>query len=471
MTVATRVAATIGAVVAAAACGQAATGGPPGSCAVRVLDEDSGWPVPLVELRTTHRLRFVSDNAGVAAIDAPEVLGRETWFDVIGHGYEVAADGFGFRGVRLTPVAGEELAIRVRRRLPAKRLGRLTGGGLFAESVQAGLTSPQGDADADGGVFGCDSVQVASHDGRLVWAWGDTTVPRYPLGVFDMSGATTRLRPLPSCAPPIRLPFDRFSDEAGRPRGICPMPGKGPTWMSGMTTLPADGGGERLVGSYVKIESELTAYEAGLCAWDDGRKRFDRVRVVWTRSPVEPRPPRLPEGHATAWTDDSGVRWVLFGNPLPTLRCRATFAAWADPAAWEVLEPQHSLPGADGTQVVPHSGAIAWNRHRGRWITVFVQAHGAPAPLGEVWYAEAPSPLGPWGTAVRVATHDRASFYNPFVHTALAADDDGGRILLFEGTYSSLFADRPDPTPRWDCNQVLWRLDLDDPGLDAARVP
>lgn len=127
MKVATRVAATIGAVIAAAAAwGQPAAGGPPRPCAVRVLDEDGDWPVPLVELRTTHRLRFVSDNAGVVAIDAPEVLGRETWFDVIGHGYEVAADGFGFRGVRLTPVAGEELTIRVRRRLTAKRLGRLT---------------------------------------------------------------------------------------------------------------------------------------------------------------------------------------------------------------------------------------------------------------------------------------------------------------------------------------------------------
>ena len=28
----------------------------------------SGWPVPLIELRTTHQVRFVSDNAGVTRV-------------------------------------------------------------------------------------------------------------------------------------------------------------------------------------------------------------------------------------------------------------------------------------------------------------------------------------------------------------------------------------------------------------------
>ena len=40
-------------------------------------------------------------------------------------------------------------------------------------------------------MFGCDSVQTAVHGGRLHWAWGDTTLPGYPLGVFDTTSATT----------------------------------------------------------------------------------------------------------------------------------------------------------------------------------------------------------------------------------------------------------------------------------------
>src|SRR2546422_769834 len=68
-------------------------------CRIEVVEKGSGWPVPLVELRTTHNVRFVTDNAGVIAFDLPELLGRETWFDVLGHGYEVPRDGFGSRGV------------------------------------------------------------------------------------------------------------------------------------------------------------------------------------------------------------------------------------------------------------------------------------------------------------------------------------------------------------------------------------
>src|SRR5262245_17458472 len=75
-------------------------------CRIRVVDKQNGWPVSLVELRTTHDVRFVTDNAGVIAFDLPEFMGRETWFDVRGHGYEVPADGFGSRGVRLKPEPG-----------------------------------------------------------------------------------------------------------------------------------------------------------------------------------------------------------------------------------------------------------------------------------------------------------------------------------------------------------------------------
>src|SRR5438309_7407795 len=83
----------------------ASTASPP--CCIQVVDQENGWPVPLVELRTTHDARFITDNAGVIAFDLPELMGRETWFDVLGNGYEVPRDGFGMSGVRLTPQPGK----------------------------------------------------------------------------------------------------------------------------------------------------------------------------------------------------------------------------------------------------------------------------------------------------------------------------------------------------------------------------
>src|SRR5438046_1023052 len=113
-------------------------GVPTQPCRIEVVEKGSGWPVPLVELRTTHNVRFVTDNAGVIAFDLPELLGRETWFDVLGHGYEVPKDAFGSRGVRLKPEPGKTLKVEVKRTIIARRLGRLTGGGLFSASQKLG---------------------------------------------------------------------------------------------------------------------------------------------------------------------------------------------------------------------------------------------------------------------------------------------------------------------------------------------
>src|SRR5881394_1011415 len=85
-------------------------------CRIEVVEKGSGWPVPLVEMRTTNDVRFVTDNAGVIAFDLPEMMGRETWFNIFGHGYEVPADGFGSRGVRLTPEPGKTCRVAVTRK-------------------------------------------------------------------------------------------------------------------------------------------------------------------------------------------------------------------------------------------------------------------------------------------------------------------------------------------------------------------
>lgn len=433
-------------------------------CRIEIVEKGSGWPVPLVELRTTHQVRLVSDNAGVIAFDLPELIGRETWFDVIGHGYEVPADGFGYRGVRLTPQPGKTLRVEVTRTIVAKRLGRITGGGLFAESQKLGERLEW----RESGVLGCDSVQNAVHRGRLFWLWGDTTLARHPLGIFHCTAATTPVPPLKRFEPPMELVFEYFTDAGGAPRGVAPLPGEGPTWLSGLASLLDSNGVPRLVAAYVKVKPPLEGYQWGLCVWNESKAEFELLRELWTKSDAAPRPPPVPEGHAAFWKDADGREWVLFGNPLPALRCPATFEAWRNPATWEALKPPETLvSAADGQPVKPHSGSIAWHSWRKRWVTVFVQAFGKPSAFGEVWYAEADAPTGPWGRAVKILSHQNYTFYNPRLHPEFTPS--GSPILIFEGTFSQMFADRPPPTPRYDYNQVLYRLDLDDPALTPAR--
>ncbi len=439
-------------------------GNPRLPCCIQVVEEGTGWPVPLVELRTTHNVRLVTDNAGRIAFDLPELMGRETWFNVIGQGYEVPKDGFGYRGVRLKPEPGKTLKVEVRRAIIARRLGRLTGGGLFAESQKLGL-----DLDwRESGVLGCDSVQNAVYKGRLFWVWGDTTLARYPLGIFNATCAATAVQPLQSFVPPLRVQFHYFTGRQGHPRGIANVPGSGPTWLSALVTLPDKSGKTHLAGSYVKITPPLEAYQRGLVVWDDKDKMFERFRVLWNKSDAHPKAPPMPDGHPAFWRDANGKRWVLFGNPFPTLRCPATFEAWQDTNSWQILKPQATLRAANRQATVrPHSGSIAWDPWRKRWVTVFTEKFGKPSAFGEVWYAEADSPTGPWGPALKVLSHQHYTFYNPELHPEFTPPESP--LLFFEGTYSITFSDGHRPTPRYDYNQMLYRLDLDDPALAPAE--
>ena len=120
-----------------------------------------------------------------------------------------------------------------------------------------------------------------------------------------------------------------------------------------------------------------------------------------------------------------------------------------------------------GKTVLAHGGSVAWNEYRRRWIMIAVEMMGSSF-LGEVWYAEADTPLGPWVYARKIVTHDDYSFYNPKHHPMF--DQEGGRVIYFEGTYTTTFSGNKDPTPRYDYNQVMYQLDLSDERL-ALPVP
>jgi hypothetical protein len=69
---------------------------------------------------------------------------------------------------------------------------------------------------------------------------------------------------------------------------------------------------------------------------------------------------------------------------------------------------------------------------------------------------------------VKVASHTKYSFYNPKQHPMF--DQDGGRLIYFEGTYTHTFSSGPETaTPRYDYNQLMYRLDLSDPRLALPR--
>lgn len=473
---------------------------------IEIVDQTTGRGVPLVELRTVNEVLFVSDSAGRVAITDPDLLGHDVFFHVFSHGYQFPADGFGYRGRRLTCVPGGSARLELPRINLAERLYRVTGGGIYRDSLLLGETAPLFQPLLNTQVLGQDSVLQAPYRGRLYWFWGDTQRPGYPLGNFHVPGATTPL-PGPRGLDPGRgIDFDYFPGPDGFAKPTAPLPGSGPTWLEGLTVARDAAGRERLFAAAMKIQPPLEVSQRRFVEWEDDAREWRAGTEIPLSAPL------YPTGHPfTVRTGETD--FFHFATPLGLTRvparaeslldlgqyeaytCLVEGTSWTAPQIdrspagepryrWRRDTPplsaleQSRLVGQgqlrqqeglvqlrdveSGQPVLVHAGTTAWNPWRRRWILVAVQ-WGGTSNLGEVWYSEAESALGPWAWARKIVTHQRYSFYNPRQHPVF--DEMGGRRIYFEGTYAATFSGNSNPTPRYDYNQVMYRLDLDHPGL------
>ena len=279
--------------------------------------------------KSVNEIRFVTDSAGVAAIDAPELLNGKIFLSVKCHGYELPADGFGFRGVRIDANPGGSATVSLTRKNLAERLYRVTGGGIYADSLQFGDSPPITKPLLNAGVLGQDSVQSAIYRGQRYCFYGDTNLPGYPLGVFDTTGAISQLPGSGGLNPDVGLNLAYFQNQQGLARAVADMPGEGPTWISGPIVLQA-GDQERMYATYTKIKPPLTAYHRGLCRWNDETESFEHLADY----PAQ-RPENI-EGHALLLGDEARPMLALC-RPFPLTRFPATVEALADLDQWESL--------------------------------------------------------------------------------------------------------------------------------------
>jgi hypothetical protein len=474
--------------------------------AIQVVDDQTGRGVPLVRLETTNNVQYFTDSNGLIAYDEPGMMGTEVFFHVWSHGYEYPKDGFGYAGVRLTPTPGGSATVKIKRINIAERLYRVTGQGIYRDSVLLGRKCPTSQPVIDGLVLGCDSVLTAPYQGKLFWFWGDTTRPSYPLGNFYATGATSRLPAEGGLDPEAGVDFTYFLGDKGFVKGMTPMSKRGPTWPDGFIALADENGRERLYAAYSNVNTKMETLERGLCVYNDEKQVFESIKTIDLHAPVGPT------GHPFKLTV-GGTEYVYFAQSLPLRRTRADGRSYCDLASYEAftclkegtrvdagevdrdeaghvhyawkhdtppLGPQDEkklieagklkadeaifqLRDVDtGKPVVAHAGSVYWNEYRKRW-TYIVCEIGGTSMLGEIWYAEADTPLGPWVYARKVVTHNTYSFYNPKQHPYFAKED--GRFIFFEGTYTQTFSGSPVQTPRYDYNQVMYKLDLTDPRM------
>ncbi len=478
---------------------------------IKVVDEETGRGVPLVELKTVNQIRYYTDSNGIVAFYEPGLMGQEVFFSLSSHGYQYPKDGFGNRGVRLRPQENQEAVIKLKRANIAERLYRITGGGIYRNSVLTGESVPIKEPLLNGQVLGQDSAFAVPFNGAIYWFWGDTNRPQYPLGNFMTSGATAPIPSPPRVSPEQGINLNYFVNEKGFSKSMAPIKQSGLIWLDGLMTLPTAEGKEQMAAHYRHMESLGEQLEHGLVLYDTKIEEFKH----YTQFDLE-KSWQCPQAHPIE-ADESNDGYIYFPTPFPNVRVKADWEAVQDQSNYEAftcLQAGESYQGAnskfdrddgelhylwkpntdpigpkqeqelieagllqkenarflptdiEGNEtVIMHTGSVHWNDFREKWILICVQ-FGGSSFLGEVWYAESDSLTGPWKTAQKIVSHDKYSFYNPVHHPFF--DQQNGQIIYFEGTYTKMFSKTKVATPRYDYNQILYRLDLNK--LDFSRL-
>jgi len=492
---------------------------------VRVIDEATGRGVPMVELETVNNLKYITDSAGRVAFYEPGLMHQKVFFSAKSHGYELEKDMFGFAGRQIEVSPGGSGEIRMKRINIAERVYRVTGGGIYADTVMLGKPAPVAQPLLNAKVLGQDSVQPAVYKGRIYWFWGDTNRVSYPLGNFHTTGATSKLPSDGGLDPAVGIDLDYFKDgdlkdDAGFTKKMLPMPEgvPGPVWTDAVFVVKDessnDGSGEKLVGHFSRMKDIGERLQRGIMVFDDDKQKFEEVTAVALDEPLGPQGQAIDKQVMV-----DGVAYQYFAHWGPAnIRVRADYKSAIDVSQYEAYTPlvqgtvfrgketsldrvdgrlvwgwkrntgtlscreQKELIDAgvmtaeesphylrnvdDGSAVTIHSASISYNEHRGRWTMIALEIGGSSV-LGEVWYAEADAPEGPWTAGKKVVTHNKYSFYNPRQHSFF--DAQGGRYIFFEGTFANSISGTDTTTPRYEYNQVMYRLDVDDPRLKSIQ--
>lgn len=482
---------------------------------IRVVDAETGRGIPAVELRTVNNIRFYTDSAGYAAFDEPGLMNETVFFHLSSHGYDRPTDMFGYRGQAVDVTPGGSVTIEMNRINLAERLYRVTGQGIYRDSALLGETAPIEEPILNGKVMGQDSVQTIEYKNKLYWFWGDTDRVAYPLGNFRVTGATSKL---PSQGLDLEAGVDLayITREDGFVKSLVPpLPdGAGIAWIFGLMTVEDENGEERLLAAYSTHNPETTAY--GILMWNDEEQEFEQL----VQFPGTTDWRYAGKGGQGAYYEEGGKGYYSFTqHSYPNLRVEAKMDAIVDYTEYESFTPlmpgttyngantqlerdaegnlvwgwkkntqmitqdqekeliqlgiikqgderYFQLKDADsGDEVRIAQSSVEWNEYHQSYVMIGQEKFGRTSLLGEIWFAEAPAPNGPWKVAKKIITHNEYSFYNPSQHEYFIKDN--GRFLYFEATFTNTFTSAP-AMPRYNYNQMMYKLDLSNPELDLT---
>src|SRR5579871_301308 len=299
----------------------------PANCyfAIQVVDEQTGRGVPMVELQTTGGVRYYTDSNGFVAFYEPGLMNTKVWFGVSAHGYEYRPDGFGSRGATLETKPGGDAQLKIHRLNIAERLYRITGQGIYRDTVLLGRKPPIAQPLLNAQVTGQDGVLTARYRGKLYWFYGDTNRLSYALGNFSMTGATTELPN--KLDPSAGFDLNYFTGPDGFVRPMAPRGGEGVVWLFGLVVLPDESGRERMFAYYQRRRGLGPVLENGFVVYNDTKEVFEKLKNV------ADGPAMFPQGYPFRVRLRDGSEYIYFTASYPAVRVRADAKSYLDLSA------------------------------------------------------------------------------------------------------------------------------------------
>ncbi len=472
---------------------------------VRVFDPTTDRGVPLIELQSPHST-YISDSNGLISLDPkadPALFSETIFFTVFGHGYQLV-DPQSQGGVNLSPSANGYAEIEVEQRSDqvAHRLYRITGAGIYRDSILADIPTPLLNPTLQARISGTDWAHSTTYRDNIYRITADTHSIDGRKN-FRVTGGYSPMPEFGGMDPDLGVEPTYILDDG---IGFTKMLAHKPTvpnpdgytnllvWTDGLWTVPESG--EQMYASYRMMAPQFTVVERGIMHFRHVWSDFKKSLVFTDEHLIQPY------GHSYYWWHD-GSEYIYYYN---TVRIPRNAVAVLDPSTYQAFTAfqQNNTSALDrddqgnltyswksntpiitqemidaGLDMASHesilghfrdpdsglepqiheNGSTAWNHYRNRFVRIISEAWGSTSLLGEHWIAEGDTPFGPWVYTKKIITHDGYSFYNPRHHYFL--DKEGGREIFFEATYSNFFTSS-EKTPGYDYNQIMYKLDLDD---------
>ena len=472
------------------------------SCfAIRIIDQETGRGVPLVELKTGSSVTYYTDSRGLVAFCEPSLMNQQVAFLVSSDGYEgpIIDQDDSERGFVAHTTPGDSMVVKIHRTNIAERLYRVTGQDIYGASARLGYPIPIKHQGLNGKVCGQDTFIETVYKKKIYWFWGDTSGPAHFNG--KASGATSELPGRGGLDPDAGIDLSYFVDSTGFSKPMCSIAGPGLIWIDWLATAIDSRGKERLFAKFSRTKSLGEDYERGIAVFDDSALEFRKVvsmdswldKVHSSGHPVRVRdggrdylyvadryglerviadsqhitdaaayehftclrPGANFDTAAPAFERTAGGGLVYAWKPATDgigAECQSQLQSDGKIAAGEGLWQMRDV--VTGLPVVVRPQSLFWNNYRRCWIMLAYEF------CGTIWYFEGDTPTGPWVYGRRIISHHNYDFYNAGQHPLF--DQEDGRLIYFEGTYTTGFSGNKHPTPLYDYNQLMYRLSLDD---------